>query len=299
MNFFETLILRYFEYLESKGKGFNLVVGFLCTATIGTFDILTANEIKHSFLYLLPIAFVAWFSGIRPALVISLICTGLWSVNNFSGSLLVFFWNIVSTSVFFMAIAAFLNKTRQLWENEKTLSSTDPLTGAKNLRAFTGLAEHEILRSCRDGLPFSLAYFDLDNFKAVNDNFGHNAGDKLLRSIVDNMVKNLRRTDIVGRLGGDEFAIFFPETNQDSVRVVMEKICSDVNRQMEEMEWATTFSMGVITCSSGVYSFQKLIKKVDRLMYEVKHSGKNNIRFLLCSEESILDESDSNASLAP
>jgi diguanylate cyclase (GGDEF)-like protein len=228
------------------------------------------------------VAFVTWFSGLRTGLVLSLLCTGLWSVNNINTSLLITSWNIVSTSFFFAAIAAVMNKTRHLWENEKVLSRTDPLTGVKNLRAFSELVEYEISLALRDGLPFSLVYLDLDNFKAVNDTYGHTAGDKLLTSIAGSIVGNLRKTDVIGRLGGDEFAIFFPGTDQPSVQVVMLKISHELDRLMKNSQLPTTFSIGVITCSGGLYDFNELIGYADTLMYEVKHSGKNNIRYGTC-----------------
>lgn len=281
MNKLEALLFRYFEYLDQKGKGYNALVGLLWTIVIGTFDIITHDEVKHSFFYLLPIAFVTWFSGKRLGFAIALLCTVLWSINNITGNCYITFWNISSTIFFLFSCVLILSKTRALWENEKTLSRTDPLTGVKNLRAFAELVEHEILRSQREGHPFSLAYLDLDNFKSVNDRFGHSTGDALLTAVVHNMVKNLRRTDVVGRMGGDEFAIFFPETDQDAVRVVMEKVRHELDHLMEKSAWQTTFSVGVITCHSGVYDFNHLINTVDSLMYDVKRGGKNDIRYAL------------------
>jgi len=235
------------------------------------------DEATHSLLYILPIAFVTWFSGKRYGFLITLACMMLWSINNVVDNLLITTWNIFSTLIFFISIVVLLHKTRVLWENEKVLSRTDPLTGARNLRAFSELAEYEMLRSQRDDLPFSLAYLDLDNFKQVNDSCGHAAGDNLLKSIVANIVSNLRKTDVVGRLGGDEFAIFFPETDQASVQVVMHKVDVELSRLMKSDACATTLSTGVVTCCGGVYDLEKLISYADRLMYDVKHAGKNNI----------------------
>lgn len=280
VNYLENLLLRYFEYLESKGKICNAIVGLLCTMAIGIVDLSISNDIKHSFLYLLPIAFVTWFSGIRFGLVTSLLCAGFWSINHIVENPFITSWNLVSTGFFFAAIAALMNKTRHLWENEKKLSRTDDLTGAKNLRAFAEAVEYEILRSKRDGLPFSLAYIDLDNFKLVNDTYGHTVGDKLLMTVVSSIVKNLRKTDVIGRLGGDEFTIFFPETDQSAVQVVMLKVTQELTKMMELARWPTTFSVGVITCQGGGdHDFNQLITFADRLMYEVKHTGKNNIRY--------------------
>jgi diguanylate cyclase (GGDEF)-like protein len=279
MNMLENLLFRYFQYLDSKGTTYNAVVGLLWTAGIGAFDLVAPDEATHSFLYILPIAFVTWFSGIRLGIAILLMCTVLWSLNNIVESLLISSWNIISTLLFFTAIAALLNKTRAMWENEKKLSRTDPLTGAINLRAFTELVEYEILRSQRDGLPFSLAYLDLDNFKHVNDAYGHSAGDGLLKSIVSNMVHHLRKTDVIARLGGDEFAIFLPATDQTSIKVVMPKIRDELYKLTGHNNWPITVSMGVLTCTDGTGDFDTLVTRADKLMYAVKRAGKDNIRY--------------------
>lgn len=279
MKTLENLLFRYFEYLDAKRKTFNAIVGFLWAVAIGVSDLSLADEVKLAYLYLLPIAFVTWFCGIRLGLVVALLCAGFRSIyhvveNPFSTS-----WNLVMTGLFFAAIAVLMNKTRQLWENEKKLSRTDPLTGAKNIRAFNEVVEYELLRSQRDSRPFSLAYLDLDNFKTVNDTYGHVVGDQLLRSIVFSITNNLRKTDIIARLGGDEFAIFFPETDQPAVQIVMQKVSHELTRMMELSSWPTTFSVGVTTCQGGDHDLNQLIALADTLMYEVKHAGKNNIRY--------------------
>jgi diguanylate cyclase (GGDEF)-like protein len=285
MNKIEQLWIRYLQYLDGKGPQFNAAVGLICTIAIGAFDVYAPDEATHSILYFLPIAFVTWFSGIRYGYIIMLICIVFWSVNNIANSPLITSWNIFSTLIFFSSIVILLHKTRGLWENEKLLSRTDPLTGAKNLRAFTELVEYEMLRSEREELPFSLAYLDLDNFKQVNDSCGHNSGDELLKSIVANIVINLRKTDVVGRLGGDEFAIFFPETDQSSVKVVMQKLNSELSGLMQSNACPATLSTGVVTCRGGVYDFEKLISYADSLMYDVKRSGKNNICYAAYTAE--------------
>lgn len=279
MHKIELLLLQYFEYLDSKGKIFNTVVGLICALGVGAFDSLSPEEVSHSFLYILPITFVAWFAGLRLGLVLSLVCAALWSVNNVVGSLFISAWNVGSTLLFFLTSAAMINKFRDMLSNEKILARTDPLTGAKNLRAFSELVEYDMLRSQRDRSPFSLAYLDLDNFKQVNDICGHSAGDELLTAIVSNIVANLRKTDVVGRLGGDEFAIFLPDTDQPSAQIVLQKVNQELTKLMVDAECPTTFSMGVLTCAGGIHPLDKLINYADTLMYEVKHSGKNNIRY--------------------
>ncbi|ALC15880.1 putative diguanylate cyclase [Desulfuromonas soudanensis] len=281
MHKIELLLLQYFEYLDSKGKIFNTVVGLLCSAGVGVFDLLSPDVVSHSFLYILPITFVAWFAGLRLGLALSLVCSALWSVNNVGGSLYISAWNVGSTLLFFFSSAAMIHKFRDMLTNEKILARTDPLTGAKNLRAFSELVEYDMLRAQRDRSPFSLAYLDLDNFKQVNDICGHSAGDELLTAIVTNIVANLRKTDVVGRLGGDEFAIFLPETDQPSAQVVLQKVNQELTKLMVHAECPTSFSMGVLTCEGGIHPLDKLIHYADTLMYEVKHSGKNNIRYAI------------------
>lgn len=275
MNFFE----KYFRYLEAKGKTFNFLLGILCVTLIGAIDITAPDEATHSFLYLIPVAIVTWFSGMWAGLAMALISTAFWSVNNVTGSLTITAWNLLSTSAFFGAIAALLHKTHTMWINESTLSRTDHLTGAKNLRAFTEIAEYEILRAQREELPFSLAYLDLDNFKIINDTYGHAAGDAILKTVVEEIVKNLRKTDVVARLGGDEFAIFFPETDQASVQIVMEKVTEELKIVAERNSWPTTFSIGVLTCSEGACDLDAMITRADKLMYEAKNGGKNRINY--------------------
>jgi diguanylate cyclase (GGDEF)-like protein len=148
-----------------------------------------------------------------------------------------------------------------------------------NLRAFSELVEYEVLRLQRTNSPFSIAYLDLDNFKMVNDRYGHKKGDEVLKATVENLVGSLRKTDVVARIGGDEFAIFLPETDSETVRVVMGKVRERLHVLAESEQWITTFSMGVITCEHGDCELDKIISIADQLMYEVKTSGRNNVRY--------------------
>jgi diguanylate cyclase (GGDEF)-like protein len=166
-----------------------------------------------------------------------------------------------------------------MWEKERELSREDHLTGVMNLRAFSELVEYEVLRLQRTNSPFSIAYLDLDNFKMVNDRYGHKKGDEVLKATVENLVGSLRKTDVVARIGGDEFAIFLPETDSETVRVVMGKVRERLHVLAESEQWITTFSMGVITCEHGDCELDKIISIADQLMYEVKTSGRNNVRY--------------------
>jgi diguanylate cyclase (GGDEF)-like protein len=96
---------------------------------------------------------------------------------------------------------------------------------------------------------------------------------------VAEIIGSLRTTDIVGRLGGDEFAIFFPATDQVSVKTIMEKVVGQLAKLADENSWPISFSAGVVTCRGGVYDLNAIISSADFLMYQVKKAGKNSIRY--------------------
>ena len=168
-------------------------------------------------------------------------------------------------------------------EREKVLSRTDRLTGATSVDFFYEVLQAEIYRFQRYQRPFTLAYIDLDNFKIVNDRFGHSVGDMVLRSVVSQARNVLRKTDIVARLGGDEFAILFPETDQKTAQALIPRIQQGLLAEMKKSNWQVTFSIGAITFLATPGTINDLIKMADDLMYTVKNDGKNAIGYSVYS----------------
>lgn len=286
MHSLEDLFPRFFSYLQSKGPLFNVVLGLAWSALFGALDELAPQQYNFSFLYLLPIAFVTWFSGKRYGFLISLCCAGLWSIGNFvKDKMVVGIWNISSTFAIFIAVSVMLSKIHQLWENDIALARTDPLTGVINIRALADLVNYEILRFERESSQFSFAYLDIDNFKYVNDNFGHKKGDEVLKAVTSTLQLNLRKTDIVARVGGDEFTVFLPGTDDKTVHVVMEKVIEKLNSLAKFNNWPISYSIGVVTCNNGACKFNEILSKADDMMYKVKKTGKNNISFGLFEPE--------------
>src|SRR4030042_6961301 len=121
----------------------------------------------------------------------------------------------------------------------------DFLTGIPNRQAFFEIAGIEINRCRRHGYPLTIAYIDCDNFKVINDRFGHQTGDNLLCSVANTLQKSIRVTDIVARLGGDEFAILLPETGYEPAEVVIRKIQKILLDFMQKNEWTIIFRFGV------------------------------------------------------
>jgi diguanylate cyclase (GGDEF)-like protein len=275
----EAIIVRFFRILDKKGRKFNLLAGLICAVVVGISDIAAPNAYSFSLLYLLPITFTTWFAGKHAGLFVSVACTAFWAIDHCDSGIIASTWNILSAFGLFCVVSVMLARIRLMWETESQLSRTDPLTGVMNVRAFTEVVEYEISSLQRQGSPFSVAYLDLDNFKEVNDRYGHRKGDELLKTVVMCLVGNLRETDLIARMGGDEFTIFFPATNLEASRIVMLRIREHLLLLSEENGWPITFSMGVLTCTDGNCSLDEIISTADTLMYEVKNAGKNDVRF--------------------
>lgn len=167
------------------------------------------------------------------------------------------------------------------------MSLTDYLTGASNSRRFYEVVQMEINRLGRSQIPFTIAYLDVDNFKNINDTFGHPEGDLVLKTIVSSLKLKIRNSDLVARIGGDELALFFPDTNQESAQVILSKIQDLLKNEMAKNNWMVTFSIGVVTCTFAPSSIGELIKMADELMYSVKRHGKNMVKYSVYETESL------------
>ena len=137
----------------------------------------------------------------------------------------------------------------------------------------------EINRARRYDHPFTVVSIDLDNFKTVNDCFGHSTGDILLRLVARTIQQNIRVTDTVARLGGDEFAILLPETGRNVAEAILRKV-QNINLDiMRRHGWPVTFSIGVATFTSPPSAVDETLRISDQLMYSAKNSGKNSIQY--------------------
>jgi len=296
----QTLTIKYLAFLERKGKTFNIFFGIICTALLGFLDYnsdtITGVDYTLAFFYLLPVSFVAWFSGRNAGMSISVFCVLTKmavlpaSVKKFS----LVIWENSTSLAFFLVTTLLIVKIRQLLEQERVLSRTDHLTGAVNARAFLELLTNEIYRQDRHYHPFGLAYIDIDNFKEINDNLGHAAGDIVLKTVVATISDNLRRTDTIARLGGDEFGILFPDTDAEAGPSAINKIREQLQICMMHNNIPVTFSIGLITCPEPPDSANEVITLVDSLMYEVKKNGKNSVRHAVYARKDQKPHSDAD-----
>ena len=158
---------------------------------------------------------------------------------------------------------------------------TDYLTGLNNRRSFIERTEIELYRKERYGREFSLIMFDIDYFKYINDKFGHNAGDLVLKEIANICRSVLREVDIIGRIGGEEFAILLPETDIVQATLVAERLRVSISNGKvfpnlnEEVKFAASF--GVTFTKDANKSINELLNQADNALYKAKNSGRNRV----------------------
>jgi diguanylate cyclase (GGDEF)-like protein len=144
----------------------------------------------------------------------------------------------------------------------------DPLTGMFDRRSFDRLLEMAIARSNRYGWPFTLVMLDLDHFKTINDEQGHQAGDAVLRDLGERFRRALRFGDNAGRIGGDEFAMILPNTEPDLVPALLDRV-----RTAEGVDSpCPAFSFGVAQCPQEATQFDELVQLADERLYEAKEN---------------------------
>jgi diguanylate cyclase (GGDEF)-like protein len=158
-------------------------------------------------------------------------------------------------------------------------AQTDDLTALANRRRFTSALQQEIARSLRFGTALSLVLFDLDRFKRVNDRYGHQMGDAVLRRTAEVVRQRVRETDVAARLGGEEFAVLLSVTPLSGAATFAENLRSDIERRVivDGVEWPTTASFGVAEFQPGM-SIELLMAEADRALYRAKAAGRNTVR---------------------
>ena len=177
------------------------------------------------------------------------------------------------------------DRTRELektQENLRLMAMTDPLTGISNRRHFMDQISEEFERTVRYGTPFSLMLIDIDNLKEVNDTYGHEAGDEVLRSFAKYCLTRLRSVDRFARFGGDEFIVLLVQTGRERAKEVALRLLSGIEGseiQTEEEAIHITVSVGLTTINKDA-TIDGLIKRADKALYEAKNGGRNRVAIL-------------------
>ena len=262
----------------------SLSIGFALVLIVGILNHVAGPELSSPGLYFLPVLVVTWLTERWIGFVLSIVGVLTWLIVDLtSGSAYsssdIPYWNGVKRLGSFLILTIIVSMLKNTLVREKEISRIDFLTGIPNRRYFMELVDMEINRVRRYGHPFTVVCIDLDNFKTVNDCFGHSTGDILLRLVAGILQQNVRATDTVARLGGDEFAILFPETGRNVAEVILQKVQKINLDIMRRHGWPVTLSIGVVTFKSPPSTVDEVLRISDRLMYTAKDNGKNRIRY--------------------
>jgi diguanylate cyclase (GGDEF)-like protein len=238
-------------------------------AVIGVLDYVTGPYFSLTLFYLAPIwlvtAYVGRVAGIMTAVACSVV--SLTGDVSYSTGLLPF-WNAATRLGVFAVVAVAIARLNEAHRRERELARTDQLTGLANFRWFEDQAQREMYSARRYGGPLSLAYIDLDGFKAVNDAHGHAAGDAVLCAVADALRSGLRPTDLIARVGGDEFVALFPHTDGEEAGHALERV--GVSLLRDERARGVGFSAGITQLHASIGSIDDVLGVADQRMYEAK-----------------------------
>ncbi|WP_456402311.1 GGDEF domain-containing protein [Persephonella sp.] len=161
-------------------------------------------------------------------------------------------------------------------ERFKTMAEIDPLTGIYNKGKFNELLRFELERNKRYGRPLSIILFDIDHFKKINDAFGHQTGDYVLKTLAKIVSSNIRATDYFARWGGEEFVILAPETDLEGAQILAEKIRKSIEEYPFDVVGQVTSSFGVTEATSKD-TVDSFVKRADAALYKAKDKGRNRV----------------------
>jgi len=271
------LVHRLRLFFNRQSNNSIITLSILGALAIGILDLFSGSRFSVPYLYLGPVIFAAWYGGRRNGVLLAIfsfaimIAADYFSLEKFRHG----FPHFLDETLRFLVILLIANliSSMKYWISmERIQARVDSLTGIFNRFAFFEAANREIGRARRYGRELTIAYIDIDNFKAVNDRWGHHEGDKLLRLTASVIRSSLRDADIFGRLGGDEFAILLPETKDEIAKLVLGKIQINLTRSIEKFSWPVNFSFGTHTFTNPPPSLDEMIRQADALMYKVKKS---------------------------
>jgi len=275
--------MKVLDFLHQQKKRYIVFAAVIIVLVLWIIDYLTQPDLSFVVFYLFPVFLVAWFAEKEAGIVIALLSGIAWYTGDIFNTEHAYhsfspIWNLVTKVGFFLIVNFTVFSLRTSLEREREMARTDYLTRVANSRYFAEIASNEIKRAGRYFHPFTVAYLDIDDFKSVNDRWGHSTGDQLLALVADTIRSNIRATDSIARLGGDEFVFLLPETGYDAASVVIQKVHQSLQAAMGRKGWPVTFSIGVVTFRTPPDSVDGMIRVADAFMYSVKHSGKNRIQ---------------------
>lgn len=249
---------------------------------IGVVDYYSGVEYRLLPLYYLPLALVAWHLGRAWGLAAAVLCALAWMGSNYWAGLRysgewVWIVNFTMQTVSFAVVAVLIAAVRDALLQAESVGRTDDLTLLINARAFSEEGGRILALGRRHHHPVTLAYIDLDNFKAVNDTLGHHRGDEILRATADLIRRTIRTGDIPARVGGDEFVVLLPETGPDGALTLLERLRLSLTEALGPGSGRVTASIGAVSFLEPPLDIGELIRQADALMYSAKAGGKDRV----------------------
>jgi diguanylate cyclase (GGDEF)-like protein/PAS domain S-box-containing protein len=182
--------------------------------------------------------------------------------------------------VIIVGIAEDITDKKQMETELQRLATTDVLTQSSNRRHFFDCAHREFEQARHQGTPLAFLLLDIDDFKVINDTYGHQEGDNVLQRIAESGRAMLRRGDVFGRVGGEEFAAVFPGCAPDTAMQVAERLQREIQRlsfSHGDQTFGITVSQGLTSLTAEDENVDSLFARADAAMYKAKHQGKNRI----------------------
>ena len=263
---------------------------------VGWIDYITGPQVGLSLLYIAPVAAVAWLVGGPEAIACAIVAAVCWFFADFlwaKTSITISLWNSFTRLILYGGVAFLVRRVRvdrdaligvnvQLQDavrRESSLARTDQLTGLPNSRAFLEYLLRENARASRERSTLCVLYLDLDNFKRVNDLYGHDAGDAVLREAAQSISTSLRNGDVVARIGGDEFAVLLWHVALDEASHVIDRITRRIAVVAEHYPNAHLgVSIGIGYFDTPPADPEDAVRAADRAMYRSKQSRRQTGR---------------------
>jgi diguanylate cyclase (GGDEF)-like protein len=292
----ETAATQQLHGLRGSRRALGALAAVTAVVAIAWLDAIVPSDIALVLLYLVPIAACGWWLGGRVTVLVAVAAGVAFLVSDLGSrtpaSLSVSLWHAFTTQIVFLALGGAVARVRlgqdhlaeanrrlsEHLEQESLLARTDARTGLPNVRAFLDHLDMEVARRRRDGRPLAVAYLDIDNFKQVNDIYGHAAGDDLLARIGEAIREAVRAGDVFARVGGDEFAVAFAETGPGDVQTIAQRLAARIRAL------GAYYPKAQPDCSIGIACFltvpadpEAIVHCADAAMYRAKQQGKGCI----------------------
>ncbi|MEX0606361.1 MAG: diguanylate cyclase [Marinobacter sp.] len=272
------------QYLDRLTRAKRLAVAVCVVPVVGGLDYLTGYEVAMSLFYLGPVTIAAWYCGRLAGSSVAVLSCMSWFIADLGAGQpyshpAIPFWNSLIRFGFFYITGLLVTELRTSLRLRERLARTDGLTGLYVRREFDSRLKHDLAMAQRSESAITLAYVDVDDFKAVNDAHGHAGGDLVLRTIGRVLRSSVREVDTAARVGGDEFALILPDTDGFGAQQVISKLTRELHEALEANNFGVTCSIGVVTILDSDTAPEQAVAAADELMYQVKLKGKSAVAF--------------------